>query len=166
LNVLTDLRVHWAEDLIATAITFPALFVLDLRPFSVMALGFVAMWHTRLIHANIRTGFGPLGHVLVSPQFHRIHHSIEARHQDRNFGVILTLWDRVFGTMWRRYDEYPATGVEAVDFRPPQSFSPAAWCRHILGQFLYPFRQLGRGGRPAPVPSTGTGQDQPRWRPP
>ena len=79
---------------------------------------------------------------LCYPQYHRIHHSIEPRHQDKNFGVLLTVWDRLFGTMNRNYDEYPATGVIGLEFDPPRRFAPLAWLRDFLRMFLHPFRAL------------------------
>jgi sterol desaturase/sphingolipid hydroxylase (fatty acid hydroxylase superfamily) len=51
--------------------------------------------------------FGDLvRYVLVTPQFHRVHHSIEPRHRDRNFGLTFSIWDHLFGTQYRGYDEY------------------------------------------------------------
>jgi hypothetical protein len=80
--------------------------------------------------------------VFVTPQYHRIHHSIEPRHQDKNFGNLLTVWDRMFGTMNRNYDEYPATGVIGLEFDPPRRFAPTAWLRNFFHIWLHPFRAL------------------------
>ena len=44
-----------------------------------------------LQHANLRWTFGPLGRVLVSPAYHRLHHATDI--QDANLGVVLTIWD-------------------------------------------------------------------------
>jgi len=124
-----------------------------------MGYGAVRIWHTRLIHANVRTNFGPLGHIFVSPQFHRIHHSIELRHRDLNFGVALTIWDRLFGTMYRGRDEYPETGVDGVDFVPPARLSPKAWTVSLIEQIIYPFRQLWRGTPSGPVREVGVDEE-------
>jgi sterol desaturase/sphingolipid hydroxylase (fatty acid hydroxylase superfamily) len=43
-------------------------------------------------HANVRWSFGPVGRVLVSPSYHRIHHAAQGRN-DVNLGTVLTLWD-------------------------------------------------------------------------
>jgi sterol desaturase/sphingolipid hydroxylase (fatty acid hydroxylase superfamily) len=48
-------------------------------------------------HSNTNLGFGPLGRILVSPNFHRIHHRLEGR-QDVNLGFALTIWDQLFKT--------------------------------------------------------------------
>ncbi len=46
-------------------------------------------------HSNTNLGFGPLGRVFVSPNFHRIHHQLEGP-QDVNLGFALTIWDQLF----------------------------------------------------------------------
>ena len=150
MNVFTDLRVHAAEYMIAEVLVFVPMFALGLPALAIMGVGSVRWWYTRFIHANIRTSMGPLKHVLVTPQFHRVHHSIEPQHQDKNFGVVFSVWDRMFGTMHPDYDEYPETGVAGFASEPPHRFSPVAWAREYARLFVHPFRELVRR-RPAVV---------------
>jgi hypothetical protein len=51
-------------------------------------------------HANVKTSraLRALSVLIVTPDFHRIHHSTEARHQSSNLGALLTIWDRIFGS--------------------------------------------------------------------
>jgi len=142
LNTFTDLRIHSVEYGIAETLAFIPMLALGVPALAVMGVGGFRMWYARFVHANIGTNLGPLKHIFVTPQYHRIHHSIEPAHQDKNFGVLLTVWDRMAGTMNRNYDEYPATGVIGLDFPPPQRFAPIAWLRDFLRMFLYPFRAL------------------------
>lgn len=51
-----------------------------------------------LRHSHIDLRLGRLERVVFSPAHHQIHHSSEVQHWDRNFGSILTLWDRLCGT--------------------------------------------------------------------
>lgn len=54
-----------------------------------------------LRHTHVWLSFGPvLEHVLNSPAQHQIHHSDAPRHFNRNFGVNLSLWDWMFGTLY------------------------------------------------------------------
>jgi sterol desaturase/sphingolipid hydroxylase (fatty acid hydroxylase superfamily) len=46
-------------------------------------------------HSNSNLGFGPLGRIVVSPNFHRIHHRVDGA-QDVNLGFALTIWDQLF----------------------------------------------------------------------
>jgi sterol desaturase/sphingolipid hydroxylase (fatty acid hydroxylase superfamily) len=56
--------------------------------------------------------FGPLRHVLVDNRFHRIHHSLEERHFDKNFGITFSLWDQLFRTAhFPSANEWPDVGI-------------------------------------------------------
>ncbi len=62
---------------------------------------FATIFFTFFTHANIRLPFGldrPLSFVLVSPDFHKFHHHRETPWTDSNYGNILSIWDRLFGT--------------------------------------------------------------------
>lgn len=64
------------------------------------------------LHSPIDVHFGPLRRLIADNRFHRIHHSLETRHYDRNFSVGLSLWDALFGTAyWPARDEWPSVGV-------------------------------------------------------
>ncbi|MEK7857243.1 MAG: sterol desaturase family protein, partial [Acidobacteriota bacterium] len=51
-----------------------------------------------LRHSQVWIHFGPFESYLISPAAHQVHHSIEKIHHDRNFGVCLAIWDRLFKT--------------------------------------------------------------------
>ena len=68
-------------------------------------------WH----HANLKTCIGPLNYVLNSGEQHAWHHSTEARGQLANYGSVLSIWDRLFGTFYWPRGEWPTTiGVEGM----------------------------------------------------
>ncbi|GLR48655.1 sterol desaturase family protein [Sphingomonas astaxanthinifaciens] len=93
------------------------------------------------IHSPVRTGFGPLRHLLVEPAFHRIHHSLEERHFDRNFSILFSFWDRLFGTcVMPRPGEWPKTGIHEAP-------SP----RSLAELLAFPFRLWRREQPPAPI---------------
>lgn len=54
---------------------------------------------SNLRHSHIDLSFGFMESVFISPKQHQIHHSKLAEHYDKNFGVSLSLWDRMFGTI-------------------------------------------------------------------
>lgn len=59
----------------------------------------ILTFHSLLIHTTIPWRFGRLGSwFLISPSAHQIHHSFEPHQFNRNFGSILPVWDRIFGT--------------------------------------------------------------------
>ena len=52
-------------------------------------------------HTHLQWDWGFIGRwILVSPKHHQIHHSTDKKHQDKNFGSSLIIWDRIFGTYY------------------------------------------------------------------
>ena len=55
---------------------------------------------SNLRHSHVWISYGAfVERFLISPAQHQIHHSIDPRHHDRNFGVVLAVWDWIFGTL-------------------------------------------------------------------
>lgn len=51
-------------------------------------------------HTHLKVSFGPLiNNVILCPHYHQLHHSTNPRHFDKNFGLMLSIWDRMFGTL-------------------------------------------------------------------
>ena len=113
LNATTTFRHHWLEDLMRVfLIVLPMSIAFDLKPASAGFAAFVVGLWPVFIHANLRLHFGPLARLIAGPQLHRIHHSVEAHHLDRNLAAFFPLWDQLFGTYHHpRPGEYPRTGL-------------------------------------------------------
>src|SRR5262249_56337886 len=64
--------------------------------------------------------------VVVTPEMHRVHHSVVPRETNSNFGFNLPWWDRLFGT----YRPHPAAGQGSMTIRIPhfRSLSRLALC--------------------------------------
>jgi sterol desaturase/sphingolipid hydroxylase (fatty acid hydroxylase superfamily) len=116
LSVVSATRHHWSEELIRYFFMTVPLVILVGHPELVFPwLGVLIGVDGIFVHSNIRLGLGPLTSVLVGPQYHRIHHSSETVHFDKNFAVIFSFWDRIFGTQHMpKAGEFPATGVPKV----------------------------------------------------
>ncbi|WP_434420756.1 sterol desaturase family protein [Nannocystis pusilla] len=71
------------------------------------------------IHTELIGDLGPAEAVLNTPQHHRVHHAVNPRYLDKNYGGILIVWDRLFGT-FARVDEAPVYGTT----RRLQSLNP------------------------------------------
>lgn len=149
LNYFSTRRLHPLDTLSQSLIRF--------LPFTLLGLstalpGFL-IWSTFLrlyemfVHSNLRLNLGPLRYILVTPQSHRIHHSLYERHIDTNFGDFLSIWDYTFGTQVKEYDLYPPLGV--TDKKCPEGV--ATTVRGTITTFLrelaYPLQALARMGR-------------------
>lgn len=67
--------------------------------FGVHIAVFVSRLYLNLQHSHIWLSFGALDRVIMSPALHQIHHSALPEHRDRNYGLALSFWDWVFGTL-------------------------------------------------------------------
>jgi len=90
LNLFTDFRYHVLEYITAETLKIIPLLALGVEATFIVYVKMFERFLTPIYHANIKTDLGPLRYVLVTPQLHRIHHSIEPHHQDKNFGVTST----------------------------------------------------------------------------
>ena len=81
-------------------------------PFAVPVVGgLMAAW-AHYLHSPTQANLGRAWRVVVDNRFHRVHHSLEPRHWDKNFGVVVTIWDRLFGTaVFPAPEEWPETGI-------------------------------------------------------
>ena len=123
MSVFTTFRTHPLSHVSYLVALLPAL-VLEASG-TVPAAGLIVYaCLVTLPHANLRWSFGPLGRVLVSPAYHRLHHAsspVEGR-RAVNFGFVLVCWDRLAGCAVYPFGRQPvATGVAG---RPVPSSRP------------------------------------------
>jgi sterol desaturase/sphingolipid hydroxylase (fatty acid hydroxylase superfamily) len=115
LSVLTSFRahplMHTTGFLLATV---PVVALMPTRPIAPVLITIYVCIGT-LQHANLRWTFGPVGRVIVSPAYHRLHHAPDI--QNANLGVVLTIWDVLAG-----YARFPSrsdsVGCTGLDGRP------------------------------------------------
>lgn len=141
-DVTTGLRFHPVEIGLSMAIKFAAVVALGAPPVAVLAFEVLLNATSMFNHGNVRLPLRfdrILRLIVVTPDMHRVHHSIDRRETDSNFGFNVPWWDRLFGT----YRAQPAAGHDAMTigidrFRDPREL----WLDRMLVQPL-------RGGVPA-----------------
>lgn len=116
-------RHHPLELALGIVALFPVVYALGVPPLAVVIYSLVAALVVVASHANIRVAQPvdrALRSLVVTPAFHLIHHSAEKRETNSNYGLILTVWDRIFGSLCvpdRTGDERRILGIE--EFRDP-----------------------------------------------
>ena len=81
------------------------------------------------VHTRNVDKLGPLEWILATPSHHRVHHAINPIYANRNYGFVMIVWDKLFGTFQPELADVPP--VFGVD-RPPMSFHPIAVAFHEL----------------------------------
>ncbi len=113
LNVTSTNRHFWLEPMIKTFTIWLAPALLFKVSPAMLALYFVAGFNNFLTHANLRVGLGGLSWLWNSPQYHRLHHSVEERHHNANYAALLPIFDVVTGAYRRPAPhEFPDTGLD------------------------------------------------------
>ena len=100
LNVSTAFRIHILELMIVTVLKAISIVALGIDKASVLAVETITLLFIMFYHTNISfTGEKFLSKLIIVPYLHRAHHSTERSEHDRNFGAVLSIWDRIFGTL-------------------------------------------------------------------
>jgi sterol desaturase/sphingolipid hydroxylase (fatty acid hydroxylase superfamily) len=143
INIFTDERSHIIDLLIVSLFAFVPFFIFEVSNiYSVVVIGIYKPIHNRFIHANLKINLGWLGWVLTSPQFHRVHHSVEPEHQEKNFSGYLSVYDHLFGTACPSSNVYPQTGIADSKFPTEDKIQLSQLPKNFLIQTGYPFTQV------------------------
>lgn len=96
-NLTTALR-----QSITTPITGPVfwlpLAIIGFHPLMVLTMQAISLLYQFWLHTEHIGRLGPLERVFNTPSHHRVHHGRNVAYLDRNYGGILIVWDRLFGT--------------------------------------------------------------------
>ena len=136
-DVTTGLRFHPIEILLSMVIKLAVVAALGAPAVAVLVFEVLLNATSMFNHSNVRLPLGldrALRWFVVTPDMHRVHHSILARETNSNFGFNLPWWDRLFGT----YRAQPHAGHEGMtigieQFRDPREL-------RLDRMLLQPFR--------------------------
>lgn len=107
MDTTTALRFHPGELVLSTLVRVPVLILLGMSFDQLVLFETLLNLSTLFHHSNLgvpEKWDRLLRAVVVTPNMHRVHHSIERHETDSNFTSILSAWDRLFGTFRTRKD--------------------------------------------------------------
>lgn len=137
-DVTTGARFHPLEILLSMVLKFAVIIALGPPVVAVVIFEILLNVMSMFNHSNVRLPLG-LDRVLrwfvVTPDMHRVHHSIEDDEANSNFGFNLSCWDRLFGT----YRAQPRAGHEAmrIGIHHYRDVKQVSW---LPGMLWLPFR--------------------------
>lgn len=105
-NLTTGFRSSVFQPVYRTAYFLPLAW-LGFEPLDILFMYAATQIYGSLIHTERIRSLGWLEHVLVTPSHHRVHHASNGRYLDKNMGMCLIFWDRLFGTFQKELDEEP-----------------------------------------------------------
>jgi sterol desaturase/sphingolipid hydroxylase (fatty acid hydroxylase superfamily) len=107
LNLSAAYRFGWTAGLTGSAIFYAPLVWLGFPPVAVFAMVQVNVLYQFWVHAAWIPKLGWLEYVLNTPSHHRVHHAANAEYLDANYGGVLIVFDRLFGTFIAEREDRP-----------------------------------------------------------
>lgn len=136
-DVTTGARFHPIEIILSMLIKFATIAVLGPPVIAVIIFEVILNALAMFNHGNVRLPLAldrVLRFIIVTPDMHRVHHSVEDNEANSNFGFNLSIWDRLFGT----YINQPRDGHEGMTIGIHHYHDPkqVAW---LPGMLALPF---------------------------
>lgn len=141
LDATSGIRFHPIEILLSIFIKMAAVVALGAPAGAVILFEILLNATAMFNHSNIKLNHpvdAVLRRFIVTPDMHRVHHSVLPSEHHRNFGFNLSLWDRLFGT----YRAQPSEGHEGMTLGL-YAF-PAPHPSHLLWSLAVPFLHVPR----------------------
>ncbi len=136
-DLTTGARFHPLEIVLSMLIKFATIVVLGPPVVAVVIFEVLLNATSMFNHGNVRLPAAidrVLRRFVVTPDMHRVHHSIEDDETNSNFGFNLPWWDRLFGT----YRAQPRAGHEGMTIGI-RTFREGKWCSWLTGMLAMPF---------------------------
>ena len=103
-DVTTGLRHHPGDSILRGIFFMLLIFISGTPMYGVMIYQTLLVMATAFTHANISLPKGldkAISYILVSPNMHKVHHHWKQPFTDSNYGAVLSIWDRLFGTFMK-----------------------------------------------------------------
>ena len=144
-HVTTGLRFHVLDQLLEVVVKCFCVILFGVPASIVVVCEVVRMFFVLFHHGNFTfPGEKSLSYAIITPSLHRAHHSTLREEHDSNYGIVLSIWDMIFGT---RKELVPANiGLELIEAENlVQLFSLAFLTERRLAQLLHlvPRRKSG-----------------------
>jgi sterol desaturase/sphingolipid hydroxylase (fatty acid hydroxylase superfamily) len=98
-NVSTGFRFHVFDLLLEIIYKCVFVVIIGVNAYLILSIEIVELFFIMFHHANIRVPKEELiSQVFITPSLHRTHHSTLRSEHDSNYGIVFSLWDRIFGT--------------------------------------------------------------------
>ncbi len=136
-DVTTGIRFHPIEIILSMLYKFAIIVILGAPALGVFLFEVLLNGSAMFNHANFRLPLPidrAIRKVVVTPDMHRVHHSVHGSETDSNYGFNLSIWDRMFGT----YIDQPRDGHERmiIGLNKYQTHEPS----RLAWSLLLPFR--------------------------
>jgi sterol desaturase/sphingolipid hydroxylase (fatty acid hydroxylase superfamily) len=152
-TIVNVFRAHPIEYVSQAVTSVVGLGLLGFSPADIVVYTIVGAWFTTYSHSHLLGTWRLESLGIMTAAGHRLHHGVGPQHHDRNFGDMINLWDRLFGT-------YTAPGADAADIplgvtdvgdrhpgHPLAAFAKAMWdCTRAVSTDIAGIARRSRSG--------------------
>jgi sterol desaturase/sphingolipid hydroxylase (fatty acid hydroxylase superfamily) len=125
---IVSFRFHWMEVVVYKSLQYLPLAFFGFSGAAMMVHALVGTLIGHLNHANLDFGHGPWRYLVNNPRMHLWHHDFDARPGEaKNFGIIFSCWDYLFGTAHVSARPPRAIGFTGVEEVPRDFFGREGW---------------------------------------
>lgn len=97
-NLSAAIRLGWTGQLSGAFVFFLPLAWIGFHPLAIAGMLGLGLLYQFFLHTHLDVSLGPLEYALNTPRHHRVHHATNETCLDRNYGNVLIVFDRLFGT--------------------------------------------------------------------
>ena len=117
-NVSTGFRFHVFDLLLEIVYKSIFVVVIGVDAYLVLSIEIIELFFIFFHHANLRVANEEaISQFIITPSLHRTHHSTLRTEHDSNYGIVLSVWDRIFGTRKELVPEHIGLDlIEAENF--------------------------------------------------
>lgn len=153
-NYTTALRVSFFDNFVSWVFYLPAV-ILGFHPVLILLAVGVMLMYQFWLHTELINKMGWFGKVFNTPSHHRVHHGSDDIYLDKNYGGILIIWDKLFGTF------------QAEEQKPTYGLTVPIDTVHPIKVHLYEFSNMLKDTRKAKSRREALGHlfNKPGWQP-
>ncbi len=118
-NLTVGLRSSVLEPLYRFLYFIPIV-LLGFQPIDILVVFSLTQWYGILVHTQAVPKLGPIEWIFVTPSHHRVHHGSNTQYLDKNMGMFLIIWDRIFGTFEKEKETVKYGITQNINSRDPR----------------------------------------------
>lgn len=129
-NLSVAVRQSWFSGVLHW-IFYAPIMLLGFAPWMFAIMHGINLLHQFWIHTELVRSLGPLEKIINSPSHHRVHHAVNDEYLDKNYGGVLVIWDRIFGS-FAPEKELPRYGlIEPLESHNPLWINCHGWAETV-----------------------------------
>lgn len=138
-NWSISFRLSWTQHM--KVIFFLPVLVMGFDPVMFFIVHQIEVLYQFWIHTEfIRKLPRPIEYIFTTPSHHRVHHAVNNKYLDKNYGSTFIIWDRMFGT-FQPEEEQPIYGIT----KPIYSFNPITLVFHVWKEIFLDLKRMSFG---------------------